>query len=117
MSAFLKRGWFLCLEAISKGVSKYGGRASEERGTAKYLKNGKSSLIVLPDDEPRIFGGHATNLYQVLPTWTPPETMTTSTHTGELGSLDKPFDCLYDGDWQKCDKEMCGREKLCRRRT
>lgn len=27
------------------------------------------------------------------------------------------FDCHYDGDWTKCDKEMCAREQVCRRRT
>ena len=31
--------------------------------------------------------------------------------------LDRPFDCHYIGDWEKCDKEMCRREKTCRRRT
>ena len=27
------------------------------------------------------------------------------------------FDCRYDGDWKRCDKEMCRREGLCRRRS
>lgn len=27
------------------------------------------------------------------------------------------FDCYHDGDWKKCDKEMCQREQQCRRRT
>lgn len=31
--------------------------------------------------------------------------------------MNQQFDCHYDGDWQKCDKEMCHREKQCRRRT
>ena len=27
------------------------------------------------------------------------------------------FDCHYNGDWTKCDKEMCHRESICRRRS
>jgi hypothetical protein len=27
------------------------------------------------------------------------------------------LDCHFDGDWNRCDKEMCKREQLCRRRS